>query len=80
MDFTFTEEQRAAVEAARAVFSGVAPDDVPSPALTPGAVAEDIDRRLWGALAASDLLGLTLPEEYGGGGSTDFRYSAVLAE
>lgn len=44
MDFTFTEEQQAAVEAARAVFSGVEPDGVPSPALTPGAVAEDVDR------------------------------------
>ncbi len=34
MDFTFTEEQQAAVEAARAVFGGVAPDAVPSPAIT----------------------------------------------
>ena len=47
VDFTFTEEQQAAAEAARAVFSGVAPDGVPSPALTPGAVAEDFDRTLW---------------------------------
>ena len=44
MDFTFTEEQQAAVEAARAVFAGVAPDGVPSPALTAGAVADDFDR------------------------------------
>lgn len=34
MDFTFTEEQQAAVEAAKAVFSSVTPDSVPSPALT----------------------------------------------
>ncbi|MER7747845.1 acyl-CoA dehydrogenase family protein [Streptomyces bacillaris] len=80
MDFTFTEEQRAAVEAARAVFSGVAPDGVPSPALTPGAVAEDIDRSLWGALAASDLLGLTLPEEYGGAGLDPVALCLVLRE
>ncbi|MEU2821821.1 acyl-CoA dehydrogenase family protein [Streptomyces bacillaris] len=80
MDFTFTEEQRAAVEAARAVFSGVAPDGVPSPALTPGAVAEDIDRRLWGALTASDLLGLTLPEEYGGAGLDPVALCLVLRE
>nr|MDT0525049.1 acyl-CoA dehydrogenase family protein [Streptomyces sp. DSM 41633] len=26
------------------------------------------------------MLGMAIPEEYGGGGSTDFRYSAVLAE
>ncbi|MFE8912888.1 hypothetical protein [Streptomyces globisporus] len=51
MDFTFTEEQQAAVEAARAVFSDVAPERAPSPALTPGAVAEDIDRHLWHELA-----------------------------
>ncbi len=31
MDFRFSEEQQAAVEAARAVFGGVAPDTVPSP-------------------------------------------------
>ena len=47
VDFTFTEEQQAAVEAAKAVFAGVAPDGVPSPALTPGAVADDFDRALW---------------------------------
>ncbi|MGW5067640.1 acyl-CoA dehydrogenase family protein [Streptomyces cyaneofuscatus] len=80
MDFTFTEEQQAAVEAARAVFSGVAPDSVPSPALTPGAVAEDIDRRLWGELAGSDLLGLTLSEEYGGAGLDPVALFLVLRE
>ncbi|MFE7481909.1 acyl-CoA dehydrogenase family protein [Streptomyces sp. NPDC057552] len=80
MDFTFTEEQRAAVEAARAVFSGTAPDGVPSPALTSGAVAEDIDRRLWGELAASDLLGLTLSEEYGGAGLDPVALCLVLRE
>ncbi|WP_406251086.1 acyl-CoA dehydrogenase family protein [Streptomyces cyaneofuscatus] len=80
MDFTFTEEQQAAVEAARAVFSGVAPDSVPSPALTPGAVAEDIDRRLWGELASSDLLGLTLSEEYGGAGLDPVALFLVLRE
>ncbi|MFF2700160.1 acyl-CoA dehydrogenase family protein [Streptomyces cyaneofuscatus] len=80
MDFTFTEEQQAAVEAARAVFSGVTPDSVPSPALTPGAVAEDIDRRLWGELAGSDLLGLTLPEEYGGAGLDPVALFLVLRE
>ena len=30
--------------------------------------------------ARQGLLGLAVPEEYGGGGNTDFRYSAVLAE
>ncbi|MEU4359392.1 acyl-CoA dehydrogenase family protein [Streptomyces virginiae] len=80
MDFTFTEEQRAAVEAARAVFADVAPDSVPSPALTPGAVADDFDRRLWSKLAASDLLGLVLAEEHGGAGLDTLALCLVLRE
>ncbi|MGW2182480.1 acyl-CoA dehydrogenase family protein [Streptomyces sp. NPDC001732] len=80
MDFTFTEEQQAAVEAARAVFSGVAPDGVPSPALAPGAVAEDIDRPLWAALAAGDLLGLPLEPRHGGSGLDLIALCLVLRE
>ncbi|MEU8696398.1 acyl-CoA dehydrogenase family protein [Streptomyces sp. NPDC048680] len=80
MDFTFTEEQQAAVEAARAVFSGVAPDAVPSPALVPGAVAEDIDRPLWAGLAAGDLLSLTLSPEHGGAGLDLVALCLVLRE
>ncbi|MFH9394280.1 acyl-CoA dehydrogenase family protein [Streptomyces sp. NPDC017413] len=80
MDFTFTEEQRAAVEAARAVFSDVAPDRVPSPALTPGAVAEDIDRQLWNELARTDLLGLTLSPDHGGAGLDPIALCLVLRE
>nr|WTB32503.1 acyl-CoA/acyl-ACP dehydrogenase [Streptomyces sp. NBC_00830] len=80
MDFTFTEEQQAAVEAARAVFSGVEPDGVPSPALTPGAVAEDIDRPLWAGLAAGDLLSLTLAPEHGGAGLDPVALCLVLRE
>ncbi|MEU3052384.1 acyl-CoA dehydrogenase family protein [Streptomyces griseus] len=80
MDFTFTEEQQAAVEAARAVFSDVAPDRAPSPALTPGAVAEDIDRQLWHELARTDLLGLTLSPEHGGAGLDPIALCLVLRE
>lgn len=80
MDFTFTEEQQAAVEAARAVFSGVVPDAVPSPALVPGAVAEDIDRPLWAGLAAGDLLSLTLAPEHGGTGLDLIALCLVLRE
>ncbi|MCX5213774.1 acyl-CoA dehydrogenase family protein [Kitasatospora sp. NBC_00240] len=39
-----------------------------------------VDRSAWTAAGAQGLLGLAVPEEYGGGGSGDFRYSAVLAE
>ncbi|MEU3435670.1 acyl-CoA dehydrogenase family protein [Streptomyces sp. NPDC006863] len=80
MDFTFTEEQQAAVEAARAVFSDVAPDRAPSPALTRGAVAEDIDRRLWHELARTDLLGLTLSPDHGGAGLDPIALCLVLRE
>ncbi|WSA77906.1 acyl-CoA/acyl-ACP dehydrogenase [Streptomyces sp. NBC_01799] len=80
MDFTFTEEQQAAVEAARAIFSGIEPDGVPSPALTPGAVAEDIDRPLWAQLAAGDLLGLPLAPEHGGAGLDPVALCLVLRE
>ncbi|MEU9299005.1 acyl-CoA dehydrogenase family protein [Streptomyces sp. NPDC048269] len=80
MDFTFTEEQQAAVEAARAVFADVAPDGVPSPALTPGAVADDFDRPLWARLAGSDLLSLVLAEEHGGAGLDAIALCLVLRE
>ncbi|MGW0823868.1 acyl-CoA dehydrogenase family protein [Streptomyces sp. NPDC002845] len=80
MDFTFSEEQRASVEAARAVFSGVAPDGVPSPALTVGAVADDFDRALWARLADADLLSLLLDPEYGGSGLDAIALCLVLRE
>ncbi|MFE9448824.1 acyl-CoA dehydrogenase family protein [Streptomyces sp. NPDC006739] len=80
MDFTFTEEQLAAAEAARGVFTGVAPDAVPSPARTTGAVAEDFDRALWDRLAHADLLSLLLGEEYGGAGLDAIALCLVLRE
>ncbi|MEV6751458.1 acyl-CoA dehydrogenase family protein [Streptomyces sp. NPDC051214] len=39
-----------------------------------------VSRDAWLAAGKQGLLGLAVPEEYGGGGNTDFRYSAVLAE
>ncbi|MFE2531915.1 acyl-CoA dehydrogenase family protein [Streptomyces sp. NPDC059371] len=80
MDFTFTEEQQAAAEAARGVFAGVAPDGVPSPALTAGSVAEDFDRPLWARLADADLLSLLLDEEAGGAGLDAIALCLVLRE
>ncbi|MFD7321244.1 acyl-CoA dehydrogenase family protein [Streptomyces sp. NPDC059875] len=80
MDFTFTEEQQAAVEAAKAVFSGVTPDGVPSPALTPHAVADDFDRPLWSRLATADLLSLVLAPEHGGAGLDTIALCLVLRE
>ncbi|KUJ37851.1 acyl-CoA dehydrogenase [Streptomyces sp. NRRL F-5122] len=80
MDFTFSEEQQAALEAARAVFARVAPDDVPSPALTTGAVADDFDRALWKRLADADLLSLLLDPEHGGAGLDPIALCLVLRE
>ncbi|MFF3916754.1 acyl-CoA dehydrogenase family protein [Streptomyces sp. NPDC001852] len=80
MDFTFTEEQRAAAEAARGVFAGVVPDAVPSPALTTGAVAEDFDRELWSRLADADLLSLLLDEAHGGSGLDAIALCLLLRE
>jgi alkylation response protein AidB-like acyl-CoA dehydrogenase len=80
VDFTFTEEQQAAAEAARSVFAGVAPDAVPSPALTPGAVAETYDRALWAGLADADLLSLLLDARYGGSGLDAVALCLVLRE
>ncbi|MGW0706591.1 acyl-CoA dehydrogenase family protein [Streptomyces sp. NPDC002643] len=80
MDFTFTEEQQAAGEAARAVFAGVAPDGVPSPSLVPGAVADDFDRALWTRLADADLLSLLLDPAYGGSGLDAIALCLVLRE
>ncbi|MFF0201102.1 acyl-CoA dehydrogenase family protein [Streptomyces sp. NPDC005017] len=80
MDFTFTEEQEAAAEAARGVFADVAPDSVPSPSLTRGAVAEGFDRELWARLAEADLLSLLLDETHGGAGLDAVALCGVLRE
>ncbi|MET7573557.1 acyl-CoA dehydrogenase family protein [Streptomyces sp. NPDC005492] len=80
MDFTFSEEQRAAAEAAAGVFADVAPDGVPSPADTTGAVADDFDRALWARLADADLLSLLLDEAYGGAGLDAVALCLVLRE
>ncbi|MFF1304571.1 acyl-CoA dehydrogenase family protein [Streptomyces sp. NPDC058307] len=80
MDFTFSEEQQAAAEAARGVFADVAPDAVPSPALTTGAVADEFDRALWARLADADLLSLLSAEEYGGAALDAVALCLVLRE
>jgi alkylation response protein AidB-like acyl-CoA dehydrogenase len=39
-----------------------------------------VDREVWAKAGAQGLLALQLPEEYGGGGTPDFRYNLVLNE
>ncbi|MFE2885261.1 acyl-CoA dehydrogenase family protein [Streptomyces graminifolii] len=80
MDFTFSEEQQAAAEAAAGVFADVKPDGVPSPADTTGAVAQDFDRALWARLAEADLLSLLIGEAYGGAGLDAIALCLVLRE
>ena len=65
MDFTFNEEQHAVHQAVEGIFSGlVTPDRVQQVEAAP----DRFDRELWAALAEADLLGLSVPEAYGGGG------------
>ena len=65
MDFALTEEQRAVAEAAAGLFAGlVDPERVAAVECSD----DRVDRELWQALAAADLLGLAVPEEQGGGG------------
>lgn len=65
MDFTFTEEQAAVGQAAEALFAGMV-----DPARVAAVEATDdrVDRELWAALSAADLLGLAVPSDHGGGG------------
>ena len=37
-------------------------------------------REVWLAAGANGFLGLTVPEQYGGGGTTDYRFAAVMQE
>jgi long-chain-acyl-CoA dehydrogenase len=39
-----------------------------------------VSREVWKQAGAQGLLGLQLAEEYGGGGTDDFRFNAVIAE
>ncbi|HZG07183.1 MAG TPA: acyl-CoA dehydrogenase family protein [Streptomyces sp.] len=38
------------------------------------------DRSVWHAAGAAGLLGMDMPEEYGGGGNPDYRFQVILAE
>jgi 3-oxocholest-4-en-26-oyl-CoA dehydrogenase beta subunit len=75
MDFTFSEEQRAVQEAADGLFGGlVTPERVQQ-------VESDEDRfdqELWAELAKADLLGLPVPEAFGGGGYGLVEVALVL--
>jgi acyl-CoA dehydrogenase len=75
MDFTFDEEQRAIQESADGIFAGlVTPDRVQAVE----ASEDRVDRELWAELARADLLGLTVPEAFGGGGYGMVELALIL--
>jgi alkylation response protein AidB-like acyl-CoA dehydrogenase len=75
MDFAFNEEQQAVAEAVEGVFGGmITPDRVQQVESSD----DRIDRELWSALAKADLLGLALPERFGGGGYGMVELALVL--
>ncbi len=39
-----------------------------------------VDRELFAAAGSNGFLGLAVPEEYGGGGTTDFRFNQIITE
>ena len=75
MDFTFNEEQLAVSEAADGLFAGlVTPERVQEVEAT----EDRFDRELWARLAQADVLGLSLPEAFGGGGYGMVELALVL--
>lgn len=63
MDFSFSEEQQAVAELAAQIFG-----DHAERVREVERSVDRVDRRLWSALAAANLLGIALPEEHGGSG------------
>ena len=65
MDFSLSDEQQAVAEAATGLLTGLVDTD----RVVAAERSEDrVDRALWAALAGADLLGLAVPEAYGGAG------------
>ena len=76
MDFSFSEEQLAVIEAAEKLFSGHLTDERRAEVEAAG---EGFDRGLWAALADANLLGIAISEADGGSGY-GFAELAVLLE
>jgi 3-oxocholest-4-en-26-oyl-CoA dehydrogenase beta subunit len=65
MDFAFTDEQHAVSQAALGLLGGLVD---PERILAVEKTDDVVDRELWAALSAADLLGLAVPEAHGGAG------------
>jgi alkylation response protein AidB-like acyl-CoA dehydrogenase len=77
MDFTFTEEQETIAKVARQLF-----EDRATPEHLTELEAGDVryDAALWRDLATADLLGIALPERFGGTGNGFLELALLLAE
>jgi 3-oxocholest-4-en-26-oyl-CoA dehydrogenase beta subunit len=65
MEFTFTEEQLAVRESAQKIFTSMV---TPERVAHLEATEDRVDAELWAELASADLLGIAIPEDYGGAG------------
>jgi alkylation response protein AidB-like acyl-CoA dehydrogenase len=77
VDFSLSEEQTAVVEAAVKLFEGHLTDERRAEVSAGG---EGFDRQLWSALAEANLLGLAVPEKFGGSGFGFGEISVLLEE
>jgi alkylation response protein AidB-like acyl-CoA dehydrogenase len=77
VDFALSDEQAAVVESSVKLFEGHLTDER---RLAVVAAGDGIDRELWSALADANLLGLAIPEQYGGSGLGFGELSVLLEE
>ena len=75
IDFDFTDEQRALRDVARDLFTKQSP-----PALTRERWKGNRNEKMWRALAGVGLLGITIPEQFGGAGGDETDAVLVLEE
>ena len=77
MDFSLTEAQDAVAEVAATVFGGIATADHVKEVERSD---ERVDRRLWSALATAGLVGIAVPEAFGGAGLGMTELALVLEQ
>jgi alkylation response protein AidB-like acyl-CoA dehydrogenase len=78
VDFSLGETQQAVIEAAAGVLGQRQPQ--PHPQAQPPAPGDDYDRALWKELGQAGLLGLAIPEWFGGGGLGVLDTAVLLTE
>jgi len=77
MDFSFTEEQEAVKDLAKQILEGtVSPDRLKEMK----ANGEHLDRKAWQELANANLVGIAIPEAYGGSGLGFLEACLVLEQ